>query len=151
MVTREEILEQFEYSDSLGCLIRRSSGVVAKIRKNGYRVVKLKNKPYPEHRLIWCLFNGSFPPKGLDIDHINHNRSDNRISNLRLLTRSQNCCNREVKKSLGIDYRAKYRKWRARIQHEGKEVFLGYFETEPEAQAAYLTAKRVFHKEFYHE
>ena len=75
------------------------------------------------------------------IDHINHNPLDNRKCNLRVCTQQQNCINK-VKQSnntsghSGVGWYKKYNKWRARIQVNGKQILLGYFEDKNEAIAA---------------
>lgn len=56
--------------------------------KDGYLIFKIKGMPYKAHRLVFAYFNGRFPHG--EIDHINRNRSDNRIENLRECTRQQN-------------------------------------------------------------
>ena len=65
--------------------------------KNGYRAVRIKNKDgiqksFYLHRLIWQAFNGNIP-EGLEVCHEDCNRDNNRLSNLRLLTHTQNCRN----------------------------------------------------------
>ena len=57
--------------------------------KNGYMHVKLNNVGYYVHRVVWEAFNGKIP-EGKEIDHINTNRADNRLENLRLVTSSEN-------------------------------------------------------------
>ena len=59
--------------------------------KDGYLIIKIKGKQYKAHRLVFAYFNGRFPNR--EIDHINRNRSDNRIENLRECTRQQNIAN----------------------------------------------------------
>jgi len=61
------------------------------IDKDGYIIIKIKGKQYKAHRLVYMFFNGEFP-KG-EIDHINRNRKDNRIENLRVATRLENILN----------------------------------------------------------
>lgn len=56
--------------------------------KDGYLIIKIKGKQYKAHRLVFAYFNGRFPHG--EIDHINRNRADNRIENLRECTRQQN-------------------------------------------------------------
>lgn len=60
---------------------------------HGYYVTGVNKKNYPLHRIIWELHHGPIP-KGFEIDHKNMDRSDNRICNLRLASRSENSCNR---------------------------------------------------------
>lgn len=70
--------------------------------KDGYLIIKIKTRQYKAHRLVYAYFNGHFPEH--EIDHINRNRSDNRIENLRDATRVQNVRNeyREPNKDTGV-------------------------------------------------
>lgn len=85
-------------------------------------------------------------PEGLEIDHINGDRSDNRRSNLRIGTRSQNCqnslkrANPTSSKYKGVSWIQAHGKWSARIKHNNKLIHLGYFDTEDEAGCAYNVA-----------
>lgn len=63
--------------------------------KDGYIVIKIEKKAYKAHRLVYAYFNGHFPEH--EIDHINRVRSDNRIENLRDVTRAQNVWNEDRK------------------------------------------------------
>jgi len=104
----------------------------------GYVVLHLRRKSFPAHRVAWLLMTGDWPPQGMDIDHINRDRADNRWSNLRLATRSQNKNNSiyiGVTKNVFPDGRVK---WRARRVIDGKRVHLGNFDTFAEAREAYL-------------
>ncbi|HAS0888998.1 TPA: HNH endonuclease, partial [Enterobacter cloacae subsp. cloacae] len=62
----------------------------------GYAYIKVDRVKYSAHRLAWLYVHGSMPEE--QIDHVNNNRSDNRISNLRLASRSQNMMNQYVRK-----------------------------------------------------
>lgn len=81
------------------------------------------------------------PPKGYVVDHINGNGLDNRRENLRFVTRSQNAMNARgkinSKTAKGVSYCNKHKKYRARITKDYKTHFIGYFETENQAVAAY--------------
>jgi hypothetical protein len=57
--------------------------------KDGYNIISVKGKQWREHRYVWTLSNGDIP-KGMEIDHINGKRDDNRIENLQMLTKKQN-------------------------------------------------------------
>lgn len=97
-----------------------------------------KYKTVGMHRLI---MNN---PKGLDIDHKNTNGLDNRKSNLRACTRSQNSANRRLSlvtniKLKGVTLR-KSGRYRSRIAKEGKIINLGTYETPEEAHEAYKNA-----------
>ena len=92
------------------------------------------------HRLIMNA------PKGVVVDHINKNGLDNRMSNLRLATYVQNAANRgpDKRNLLGIKGVSKRReKYKARIFDNGKQIFLGSFDTKEEASAAYQGAAKV--------
>lgn len=62
--------------------------------KDGYLIIKIKKKQYKAHRLVYAFFNGKFPEQ--EIDHINRIRTDNRIDNLRAVTRTENVRNSYV-------------------------------------------------------
>lgn len=111
---------------------------------NGYIVTSINRKMYKVHRLIWFWMTGSFPPKGMEIDHINRNKSDNRWCNLRLVTRAQNGWNRMPTGKDGIKGVRKFRgkKWMATICIGGIHRHLGTLETSEEAKAAYDTEAR---------
>jgi hypothetical protein len=96
-------------------------------------------------------------PKGMDTDHINGNGFDNRKSNLRIVTRSQNCINRPTLKNnksgfkgvyLDNRNRRKYKIWQAIIQINKKRIELGHFTTKEEAAKAYNEAAKKYHGEF---
>ena len=89
------IKEHFSYNPNTGEITRddrmNSNG---SFDKDGYLVLKIKKRQYKAHRLAWFLFYGEFPK--MEIDHINRNRADNRIANLRLSTRGANVANRTI-------------------------------------------------------
>lgn len=123
------------------------------VNVHGYRVISLNNKQYYAHRLAWLYVFGEMP-KG-QIDHINGNRSDNRLDNLRDVSVSTNQQNlRKAQKNsktgfLGVMYMGEKRrgkKYSSAVHHKGKRHNLGYFETPEEAHKAYLIAKRKIHE-----
>ena len=92
----------FEYRDGQlistktgrGCRTGRAVGSISKT--TGYVNVLIEGNLYKAHRIIWVLLNGENP--ALDIDHIDRDKTNNRIENLRLLTRSQNLHNAKAKR-----------------------------------------------------
>lgn len=116
---------------------------------NGYLRVGIDGVRYTLHRLAWFYVYGEIPKN--DIDHINGVRTDNRILNLRSVTRSTNLENiRSAKghnKSTGILGAYRHRdKFTSRIQVRGKSFHLGMFDTKEAAHEAYITAKRAMHE-----
>lgn len=100
-----------------------------------YRRVHLKGKNYLEHRVVWFLVHGAWP-KG-QIDHINGDKQDNRIANLRAVNAFQNMQNRAPHregKSWGVHFVRG--KWHASIGHDGESIHIGVFEFEIEARGA---------------
>lgn len=124
------------------------------IAGNGYYYVRLKGTPLLAHRVAWLLFHKTWPL--LHLDHANKIPLDNRISNLRECTRSQNQQNRgpasNNKSGLkGVSFQPKQRgnkKWRAVINVAGKQKHLGNFYTADEAHHAYSSAAKKFFGEF---
>ena len=115
----------------------------------GYYTVGINGKTKYYHRLVWEYFNGPIPT-GMDIDHINNKRDDNRISNLQILSHKDNCrCRLKNKNNIsgypGITWHKQLKKWRARITIDGKAKHLGRFEQLEAAHQAYLQAKIKYH------
>ena len=112
------------------------------MKSNGYISRWIGGKKVGEHRVIWEQHNGPIP-KGMQIDHINGIRNDNRIENLRLVTNQQNSFNQL--KAKGFYWDKMKSKWRASIQLNGKTINLGYTNCMLEARAMYLRAKKELH------
>lgn len=123
------------------------AGLCLKVRK-GHVQIRVDGRLYLAHRLAWLYVYG-FIPNG-DIDHINGNRSDNALSNIRIGTHAQNMQNRRTPSHgsktgfLGVSPTG--RRYQARIGNGPYELYLGSFDTAEEAHAAYLKAKRELHE-----
>lgn len=146
----EELREKFAYDPTTGVFIRRSTGKVAGHRKdNGYLHFHFAGKKHGAHRLAWLYVHGSWPEH--DVDHINGIRSDNRIVNLRDVSRSENLQNQRRasarNKSTGVlgVYRHVDGRFTSRICVNKRDTYLGLFDTVEAAQAAYLEAKHRLH------
>ena len=100
----------------------------------GYKQIRVDKKGYQLSRLVWIYHHGCIP-EGMQIDHINRNKLDNRIENLRCVTPTQNEWN---KPCAGVNFEKG--KWRARFKHFGKNIHVGLFATKNEALAAYQRA-----------
>lgn len=114
---------------------------------DGYNIIKLDGKLIYRHRLIaYCwkgLENIRGERKGDDIDHIDGNKLNNAVNNLRIVTNQQNQWNQT--KAKGYYWHKKNKKWQAQITVNNKNINLGYFENEIDARNAYLNAKRLYH------
>ncbi len=148
-LTREEIFELFDYDKANGKLIRKHSkglpenliGTSGYINRLGYVVFMAKNKHFFAHRIIFFIEKGFWPRI---TDHINGNRSDNRIENLRDGTMRDNNENTKVHRAgklLGASWSKKDKKWRAAIKVNGKSIHLGIFPCEQSAHKAYMTKR----------
>ena len=145
---RSRALELLNYDPLTGILTWRNSrghlkaGSVAGAKQsNGYIRIQVDRDFHAAHRLIWLMIHGDWPSD--DLDHINGQRADNRIANLRMATRSENLANTKVRSDseTGVKgVRIKRGKFAARIRIDGKETFLGTFETIEAASAAYAVA-----------
>jgi hypothetical protein len=102
------------------------------------------------HRLVWRIYYGTWPDG--DLDHINGDRKDNRISNLRIANPSENCANSAVYKNNTTGYKGVHKlpcgRFKSRIQYYGKRKTLGIFETAEEAYEEYLKESRKIHGDF---
>jgi hypothetical protein len=98
-----------------------------------YRRVSINSVNYQEHRIIW-LWHGNEIPDGMQIDHINGDKHDNRIENLRCVTQEENLKNRRFTAGTGVYFDKASQKWvaQSRLTH-GKQKFLGRFNTKEEA------------------
>ncbi len=106
----------------------------------GYIRVKLNNKIYLVHRLIWFIENGYYCDV---LDHIDGVRSNNKISNLRKSNHSLNQCNTLKNRQghlAGVTYNKQAKKWRARITVDKVRISLGLFKTRQAAGLAYSSA-----------
>jgi len=98
--------------------------------RHGYKVGRVNRINLKAHRVIMAMVNNKWPPN--DVDHINGNRADNRITNLRCATRRENMKNRSLSKNnksgyQGVSWCKRNKKWVARIKHEGRQKHIGYF------------------------
>jgi len=102
-----------------------------------------------QHRLVWYAHNQCWDiwdiSRDNSIDHINQNKKDNRIANLRKATHSENLQNKDCK---GCYFKKANNKWVAQININGKVKHIGCYDTEEEAHEAYLAEKRIHHPFF---
>ena len=115
---------------------------------NGYRSIAIQGYTYKSHRLAWLHVHGVWPTE--DIDHINGDKADNRLCNLRQATRHENMQNLSVGKAnstgyVGVSFRRRSQRWQAYITLARKRVHLGFFASVELAVSARATAKAKFH------
>ena len=154
-LTQELLKALFEYDPITGHFTRKMQTTgrwpigskVGTTNKRGYVCVHVGEKIYYAHRLAWLYTYGEWPPK--HIDHVDRNKSNNAIANLRLATDAENNQNKDADE-LGVDWHKKAKKWRARIQIAREQKHLGLFDTFEEAKKAYLEQKQILHP-FYAE
>jgi len=116
--------------------------------EDGYNIIRINGRGIKRHRLIAYCFLGLENIVGEKnnvncIDHIDNNKLNNSVANLRITTHQGNMFNRPTTK--GYYWDKQRNKWRATIGLNGKIIYLGYYNTEEEAHQAYLTAKKEYH------
>ena len=154
-LTAEVLRQLFSYSPGTGIFTRKVStnnrtkiGEIAGCRRpDGYLCTRLGGKSYQMHRLAWLYVHGAWPDG--QIDHINGDRTDNRISNLRDVSHVENGRNQKLgatnkSGANGVHWFSSRKKWRAAITVNGKSRHLGYFDTVAEASEARRSADEVY-------
>lgn len=146
-LTAEKLKEIFEYRD--GDLYWKASKA-GTVDGGGYYQTGIRGKYFKNHRLIFLMHHGYLPEL---IDHIDGNRQNNKIENLRAATRSQNSFN-SMKSKLntsgvkGVSFRKDSGKYRARLYANKKTYELGLFQTLEEAEQAVAKARKKHHGSF---
>jgi hypothetical protein len=159
MITQNELKQKITYCPSTGLFEwikstnkgRKANSVPTKVSPHGYYRIHLNSERYYAHRLAWFYINGDWPLG--HIDHINGDKLDNRMANLRVASNRENCLNSKTRKNntsgyKGVSFMKRDGTWTARISANGKYKHLGYFKTAEEAHAAYCSAAIQYHGEF---
>ena len=158
MLTQERIREllRHESNGNFYWLVDRNHRARAgdeagTLHPSGAIVISVDGKIYKAHRLAWLYHNGYLPQK--QIDHINRNRRDNRIENLRLVTNSQNSMNKgrhPMNKSgvKGVCWESRKKRWKAEVWKENKCHFGGYHKTIDAARIAVEKLRNELHGEY---
>lgn len=152
MLTQERLKELLHYDEETGVftwLISPrnnvpSGSIAGQIDNKGYVRIIYKRKLYLGHWLAWFFVYNKWPDN--ELDHINGNPTDNRISNLRDVTRKQNMENKKIYKTnksgySGVTWHITKKKWCARIGHYGKRLYLGEFDNLKDAIDARIKAE----------
>ena len=158
MITAEQLREVLSYNPETGRFSWRKTlrlGHVGKeagsLRPTGYISINVHKRLYQAHRLAWLYIHGRWPETY--IDHINGEKSDNRLSNLREASQSQNIANSRVSAAnktgfKGVSFDKSKQKFRACLGMAGKQIFLGYYDSASDAHAAYASAAAKAHGDF---
>lgn len=155
-ITQALLRDTFDYRD--GSLVwrnyrahnARKGDVAGYVKDNGYLYVSLTGGRYLVHRLVFLMHHGYLPEQ---VDHINMDRLDNRIENLRAASSSQNKHNTKKRSNNTSGYKGAYwdkkaGKWKAMICKNYKQIWLGHYATAEEAAEAYRKAAELYHGEF---
>lgn len=155
-VTAEQVRAVLSYDKETGVFhwktapraARKAGAIAGGKNRQGYFTIRVFREGYLSHRLAWLYVHGVWPAG--DIDHIDGDRSNNRIANLRDVSRSVNLENRKGAKCtnklkiLGVSMQGD--RFRAQIQVKGVKKHIGLYATAELAEAAYLAVKRSRHE-----
>lgn len=156
-LTSERLREVILYDKSSGKFTwkvsRRAGKTVGTVDAHGYVLIRVDGRLYRACRLAWLYVNGEWPQ--FQVDHINLNRADDRWSNLRSATNSQNNANRLKPANNTTGFKGVYRgrgrhseTWNARIKVGGRMEWLGTFSDPEAAHRAFIAASIKVHGEF---
>lgn len=151
-----EVLDYFEeegilsWKEGTYAHARQKNGQAGTFNGKGYRIIKVDGSWYMVHRVLWLMHYEVWPSE--QIDHIDGDKNNNKISNLRDVTGSVNCHNQGVRVSnttgyTGVELRDSGR-WRASVTINRQRIGLGTFNTYQEASEAVATAKAPFAPEY---
>ena len=155
-LTQERLKQVLTYSPETGLFywlcnrwrVKAGSRAGSVSPSTGYRIIRLFQKNHAEHRLAWFYMKGEWPPS--EIDHDDLNRQNNKWSNLRSATSSQNKANRRARGAYpkGVSFHKASGLFSSRVYSGGKQISLGYFKTPELAHQAYRDAAPKYHGEF---
>jgi len=161
LLTQERLKIVLNYDPDTGLFTRRitlssrakAGQICSGMHCEGYLRISIDYERYLAHRLVWLYVYGEWPE--YMIDHINGNRQDNRLCNLREATNSQNLCNQgkpanNTSGYKGVYYDKERDKWVSEIKVRKMKTFLGRFDSAEAASDAYNRAAIKLHGEFTH-
>jgi len=154
----ERLNELFSYDPQTGLLTNKSSrgrakagGVAGSLSAQGYVEIRVDYGRYLVHRLVWKMAYGKEPDHGLVVDHINSNKTDNRLANLRLVANRENCSKERTEKSglpTGVSLCRAGKPYQTQIRLDGRSHSLGRYNTPEEGCEAYQTALVMYRNGF---
>jgi len=135
--SQAELRKLFTYDSIQGVLVNsekrpmRRGCVAGNVSTTGYIQISVNNQLYMAHRLIWVYLYGQIPD-GFEIDHIDHNKENNRSENLRLVDPIENQHNKSLSRRsssgvCGVIRERRYGRWYATIGYQGKQIHLGSY------------------------
>lgn len=153
----EKIAELLNYDPDTGLFVRKryivggDSAVKQRLDHDGYLRINVAKGTFKAHRLAWALHYGRWPAG--DVDHINCNRADNRIANLRECNRSQNCHNSSLRRNnksgvKGVSWSGRRKKWHVQVAVNRKIHNGGMYADIAEAEAVAIALRARLHGEF---
>ena len=155
-LTLSRLHELFDYKD--GNLIWkiatsprvRVGDIAGYLNGYGYIGIGIDGSSYKAHRLIYFYHNGCLPS---NIDHIDGNKSNNKIENLRSATTSQNAMNQKISTKnssgvKGVHWHKRDKKWVVQLKSDSKRYSFGYFNDKKEAELVAIEETNKLHKEF---
>lgn len=136
MISQKELKRQLHYNISTGAFTWVSSksrinigDEAGSVNSNGYFHITINGNQYKAHRLAWFYMTGEWPEQ---VDHINHDREDNRWCNLRCVSNSINGRNQGIRRTntsgfMGVSWHKATCKWHSYIRAGGKQLHIGFF------------------------
>ena len=153
-ITQTLLKELLRYDSDSGVFIwlvnmgklRTAGKIAGTVTDQGYITITIGGKKLKAHRLAWLYVHGVMPKQ---IDHVDRNPLNNRLSNLRLATYQQNSANAKWRSAYkGVRRNKGGNRWEARIKVDQHEYFLGSYTTEEEAAKRYNEAARHYFGEY---
>jgi len=159
MTTHEELKSLFIYGTSTGNFYRKTSPCnsvkigdkAGTVKANGYTYIRFQGKQQAAHRLAWLFIYGRWPTKRLD--HINGDKADNRMCNLRLVTQSENqlnrkLCSRSSTGIKGVSTHSASGKYQVTLSVDGVKRHFGLFGSIELAELVARGAREKYHGEY---
>jgi hypothetical protein len=150
MITQADVCSAFDYKD--GDLYWKDSGakVGGCVNRGGYKVMGFRNKNYLIHRIVYLMFHGYLPKF---IDHVDNDRVNNKLENLRPASPSQNLWNASLRPTntsgcKGVSWHKKTKKWQVKLSVDRVLKHFGYFDDLELADLVAIEARTKYHGQF---